>query len=215
MLRALLFDFDGVIVDTEVPTYESWREIFDEHGVELTLDDWLPVVGSGSSLGAAFDAVQELEFRVGRTLDRDEIVDRRARRKRDLCDAAVLLPGVAPLLEEAIRQSLLTAIVTRASGEWVRHHLDRVGLRHEWDVVSCAVEPTASKAELYRQTLALLRVEATEAVAFEDSPAGVSAAKEAGVRCFAVPSAVTRGASFRDSDGVCPSLADVRLDSLN
>lgn len=190
MLRALLFDFDGVIVDTEVPTYESWREIFDEHGVDLSLDEWLPVVGSGTSLGPSFDAVHELESRVGRALDRELIVGRRARRKRELCDAAALLPGVSELLEEATQRSLSTAIVTRAPSEWVRHHLERVGLRHDWSVVTCAVDPTAAKAELYRQALGLLRVRSNEAVAFEDSPAGVAAAKAAGLRCtpFSAPS---------------------------
>jgi len=214
VLRALLFDFDGVIVDTEVATYESWREIFLDHGVDLSLEDWLPAVGSGSSLGTSFDAVDHLQSCLGSKVDREALIKRRAQRKRELCDTAALLPGVRELLEDGTRRSLLTGIVTRSPPEWVRHHLERVGLRHEWDVVACAHEPTASKVDLYRRALELLRVAASESVAFEDSPAGVGAARAAGLRCVAVPNAVTRIAAFEDADWVWHSLAEHRIDVL-
>ncbi len=61
LIQALLVDFDGVIVDTEIATYQAWRDIYAEHGVDLALADWLPAVGSGSSTSGAFDAVAHLE----------------------------------------------------------------------------------------------------------------------------------------------------------
>jgi beta-phosphoglucomutase-like phosphatase (HAD superfamily) len=53
VIRALLFDFDGVVVDTEGPTYQAWRDTYAEYGVDLALEDWLPAVGSGSSVSGA------------------------------------------------------------------------------------------------------------------------------------------------------------------
>ena len=216
-VRALLFDFDGVIVDTEVPTYESWREIYAEHGVDLALADWLPAVGTGTSSapGAVFDAVAYLERLVGRSLDREAVVARRSRRKIELCDAAVLLPGVADYLAGARALGLLTAIVTRASDEWVRHHLTRVRLDHPWDRIVCAGGAhQLAKSVFYRDAVGGLGLAPREAVAFEDSVHGVQAAREAGLRCVAVPNSVTRGGDFDEADVVLGSLAERGLQDV-
>ena len=217
MVRALLFDFDGVVVDTEVAIYESWREIYREHGVDLGLSDWLPAVGSGTSTlpGGVFDAVLHLEGLIGRAVDRDAVVERRTQRRAELCDRARLLPGVADYLADARALGLRTGIVTRASESWVEHHLARVGLTHAWDAVVCATGAHGTaKSTFYREALDRLGVASADAVAFEDSPHGARAAKEAGVRCVAVPNEVTRGASFEEADIVLGSLAEVPLTEL-
>lgn len=216
-VKALLFDFDGVVVDTEVPTYESWREIYAEHGVDLALGDWLPVVGTGTSTapGGVFDAVAHLEGLLGTSLDRAAVVERRTRRKIELCDAAAVLPGVADYLARARTLGLRTGIVTRASGEWVRHHLARVCLEHSWDAIVCADGAHhLAKSGFYCAAVAELGVEPLEAVAFEDSAHGVLAAREAGLRCVAVPNRVTREADFSAADIVLGSLAERGLQDV-
>jgi beta-phosphoglucomutase-like phosphatase (HAD superfamily) len=215
VIAALLFDFDGVVVDTEVPTYQSWRDTYAEHGVDLALDDWLPAVGSGSSVSGAFDAIAHLELLTGETVDRKAVIARRSWRKAELYARAPLLSGVRERPAEAHERGLKTAIVTRNHDERVREQCRLVGLDHPWDAIVCANdEPTRDKAELYRHALAVLEVDASEALAFEDSPAGVQAAKEAGVLCAAVPNEVTRGASFDEADLVLPSLAERSLDEI-
>jgi HAD superfamily hydrolase (TIGR01509 family) len=215
VIKALLFDFDGVIVDTEVPTFQSWRDVYAEHGVDLALDDWLPAVGSGSSTSGLFDAVAHLEGLIGTTLDREAIIERRSRRKAELYALAPLLPGVRERLAEARERGIATAIVTRNREDRVRAQCDAVGLDHEWQAVVCAnEEPTRDKSELYRHALTLLDVRASEALAFEDSPAGVRAAKQARVPCAAVPSEITRGAVFADADLLLSSLAERSLDEI-
>jgi HAD superfamily hydrolase (TIGR01509 family) len=215
VFAALLFDFDGVVVDTEVPTYQSWRDTYAEYGVDLALEDWLPAVGSGSSVSGAFDAVAHLERLIGRTVDREAVVAARSRRKAELYVRASLLPGVRELLGEARARGLKTAIVTRNREDRVVAQCRAVGLEHAWDALVCAnEEPTRDKAELYRQALSVLGVDASEALAFEDSPAGVRAAKEAGVLCVAIPSEVTRGVAFDEADVVLPSLAGRSLDEI-
>jgi beta-phosphoglucomutase-like phosphatase (HAD superfamily) len=212
MIRALLFDFDGVVVDTEVATYQSWRDVYAEHGAELALEDWLPAVGSGSSTSGAFDAVAHLERLIGAPVDRDEVVARRRRRKDELYERAPLLAGVADRLVEARGLGLKTAIVTRNREERVAAQCAVVGLDHAWDILVCANEdPTRDKADLYRLALAKLGAQRHEAVAFEDSPSGAEAAKRAGIRCVAVPNEITRGADFDDAVLVLPSLADAPL----
>ncbi len=215
MIAALLFDFDGVVVDTEVPTYQSWRDTYAEYGVDLALEDWLPAVGSGSSTEGAFDAVAHLEGLIGRTVDREAVIAGRTRRKAELYARAPLLPGVAERLAEARERGLKTAIVTRNREDRVVAQLRSVGLEHEWDALVCANEnPLRDKAELYRLALSELDVDAAQALAFEDSPAGLEAAKRAGVLCAAVPSEITRGAAFEGADLVLDSLAGQTLDEI-
>jgi HAD superfamily hydrolase (TIGR01509 family) len=214
VIRALLFDFDGLVVDTEVPGFESWREVYKEYGVDLALSDWLPVVGSGASTGAhsIFDAVTHLEALARTTVDRESVVERRSRLKAQLCDRAALLPGVGDYLAEARRRGLRTAIVTRAPESWVEHHFARVALAHPWDTVVCGDgRAGTAKSHFYLEALKRLGVASHEALAFEDSPHGVEAAKEAGIRCVAVPNGVTRAASFEEADLVLASLAERSL----
>lgn len=215
MVRALLFDFDGLIVDTELPIYESWRRIYAEHGAELSLAEWLPVVGSGTSLGDRFDAVRRLEELTGRPLDRDAVVAQRRALRSALCDEAPLRPGVKELLERARERELKTGIVTRARDEWVERHSRRLGLAHEGDALVCANgDHGVPKSGLYLCALDALCIAPAEAIAFEDSPAGVAGAREAGIFCVAVPNAVTRAAAFDDADAVMDSLVERPLDEL-
>jgi HAD superfamily hydrolase (TIGR01509 family) len=215
VIRALLFDFDGVIVDTEVATYQSWRDVYAEHGVDLALGDWLPAVGSGSSTSGAFDAVAHLERLLGAPVDREEVIARRRRRKDELYESAPLLAGVADRLAEARDLGLKTAVVTRNRDERVQAQCRRVGLDHEWQVLVCAnADPTCDKSELYRRALDLLRVAPEEAVAFEDSLSGTDAARRARIACVAVPNEITRGAAFAGAALVLPSLADATLDEI-
>ena len=215
MIHALLFDFDGVIVDTEVATYQSWRDIYTEHGVDLALADWLPAVGSGSSTSGPFDAVAHLERLIGASVDRDAVIARRTQRKAELYERSPLLPGIRERLAEAEEAGLKTAIVTRNRDDRVRAQCALVGLDHQWHAVICANEhPTQDKADLYRQGLAALEVGAGEALAFEDSLSGVRAAKRAGIFCVAVPNDVTRTAGFEEADTVLSSLADYPLEDI-
>jgi HAD superfamily hydrolase (TIGR01509 family) len=215
VITALLFDFDGVIVDTEVATYASWRDTYARHGVELELRDWLPAVGTGSSTSGAFDAVAHLEKLLAKTVDRDAVIAERAQRKEELYTQAPLLPGVEARLAEARDRGLKTAIVTRNYEHRVKAHCELVGLGHAWDALVCANdEPTRDKGEMYRDALAVFGVARDEAVAFEDSPSGVRAAKSAGIACVAVPNEITRDAPFDDADVILSSLAEQSLDDI-
>jgi HAD superfamily hydrolase (TIGR01509 family) len=215
VITALLFDFDGVIVDTEVSTFQSWRDTYAEYGVDLALEDWLPAVGTGSSTSGAFDAVAHLERLTGTTVDREAVVARRSRRKAELYSRAPLLPGVRERLAEARERGIRTAIVTRNRADRVKAHCGTVGLDHQWHALICAnKEPTRDKVELYRHALAVLEVHADQALAFEDSPSGVRAARRARVLCVAVPNEITRGAAFDEADVLLSSLAEQSLDEI-
>ncbi len=158
-------------------------------------------------------AYELLERHLGRSIDRDAVRVRRARRESELLARELPLPGVRALLEAAREARLLLAVASSSDRAWVRGHLERFRLLPLFHAIACAddVERTKPFPDLYLAALARLEVVAGEAVAFEDSPHGVSAAKRAGLFCVAVPNRVTRGGDFASADMVIPSLSDVAL----
>ena len=211
MIRALLFDFDGLLLDTEGPSYLSWVEVYERHGHELPISTWAAAIGTIDG----FDPVGHLEG-LGVTLD-DAAHEARRQRDLDLCDLEQLRPGVTDLLSEAERRGLRTAIVSSSDDAWIARHLDRHDLLDRFDAIVCA-NGDRSRAKprptLYLEALERLGVTPEEAVAFEDSPNGVAAAVAAGIFCVAVPNDVTSALDLSAADRLVASMADVELDAL-
>ncbi len=212
-VRALIFDFDGLIVDTETADFESWREVYAAHGATLALDDWVSCIGSAHG---AFDPYARLEAVLGRAVDRAAIRGKRRTRYAELAAGLPLLPGVAEYVRDGKRLGLGLAIASNASSSEVAAHLSRLGVADYFDCVSCAdgTRPGKPDPAVYLAALASLGVDPERAIALEDSPSGVAAARVAGVFCIAVPSALTAGLDFSAADFVVDSLAEVGLPEL-
>ena len=213
-IRGLLFDFDGLLIDTETPSRLAYEELYREHGHELPLDRWATLVGT---IGAEFDPNAHLEQLVGRSLDRAELARRLRAREQELCELEDLRPGIEDYLAEAKRRGLATAIVSSSDVEWIRRHLERLGRANGWDaIVAADGDPQRAKPRptLYLEALDALGLAPEEAIAFEDSPNGVRAAKTAGIYCVAVPNPVTATLGFEHADLVLESFADFPLPEL-
>ena len=211
-LRGLLFDFDGLIVDTETPSRASWQELYREHGHELPLDRWATLVGTVGG----WDPFKTLEELVG-PVDRVALRERRLARELELGEIEELRPGVLEYLEEAERRGLATAIVSSSSNWWIDRHLGRLERAEHFDAIVAAngdEERAKPRPTLYLEALDRLGLGAEEAVAFEDSPNGVRAAKAAGLFCVAVPNGVTATLALDEADLVVASLAELPFASL-
>jgi len=213
MIEALIFDFDGLILDTETPMRRSWMEIYAEHGLSVSAETWIGHVGSSADPAAAYAL---LEQHLGRPIDRDAVRVRRAVRERELLEREDILPGVRRIIEDAGTHGLRLAVASSSERAWVVEHLASFRLIESFDAVVCAddVSRTKPAPDLYREALRRLEVYAERAMAFEDSPHGVTAAKAAGLYCVAIPNAVTRHATFAVADCVLASLADCTLADL-
>ena len=212
MIRALVFDFDGLILETETPAYESWAEIFRELGHELPLDRWHDYIGSDTG----FDPAGHLAALVGEGFDRDATQRRRDARKNELVEALEVMVGVHDYIADARRLGLHLAIASSSSRAWVLGHLQRLGIEAHWDVVRCREDVARTKPapDLYLAAVDALGVAPREAVAFEDSVNGVAAAKGAGLLCVAVPNALTAGMDLSQADLRLASLAETPLEQL-
>jgi HAD superfamily hydrolase (TIGR01509 family) len=212
-VRALLFDFDGLIVDTESPSLAAWRWVYEQHGQELMLDRWSAAIGTIDG----FDPFAHLESLVGSPLERDALDARRLEHELMLVEAEQLRPGIAEYLAAAEDLGLRKAIVSTSSRRWIDRHLRRLERLYGWDAIVTAdgnQERAKPNPTLYLEALEELSIAADEAVAFEDSPNGVRAAKAAGIYCVAVPNAVTAALGLDEADLVLDSLASLPLAQL-
>ena len=213
MIRALVFDFDGLILETEGPIFLSWQELFASFGFPLPFEIWATTIGSAE---AEFNPARELERLAGHALDWPAIEAGRQQRELALIARQPILPGVEQTLQDARRLGLRLGLASSSSCKWVAGHLRERGLWAYFDVVRAAddVRLTKPDPELYLAVLAELGVHGSEAVALEDSPNGIRAAKAAGMYCVAVPNKLTRQLALGEADLCVESLADLPLERL-
>ncbi|MFZ6026902.1 MAG: HAD family hydrolase [Chloroflexota bacterium] len=212
MIRALVFDFDGLIVETETPILRAWQEIYRSYGQELPVERWKLTIGSDDS---AFDALAELA-RLVAGLDLEAIKTRRKARELELATAQPLLPGVLDYIRHARELGLMLAVASSSSYRWVGGQLQRRGLLTAFDCIipRDLVARVKPAPDLYRMACETLGIKGNEAIALEDAPNGIRAAKAAGMFAVAVPHEHTRQMDFSMADMCVNSLADVSLERL-
>jgi HAD superfamily hydrolase (TIGR01509 family) len=211
--RALVFDLDGLLVDTESVDFTAWDRAYRDWGHELPRADWVARIGSD---GRGFDPLAHLESLVGDDFDGEALQSVRRAHRDTLLEDLEPMAGVQEILDAADRRGLPRAVASSSDREWVNARLERVGLRARFEVLRCAEDVARVKPDpgLYLAAVAALEVEPAQAVAFEDSPNGVAAATAAGLFCVAVPGPMTRGQAFERADLVVSSLAEISLDAV-
>jgi HAD superfamily hydrolase (TIGR01509 family) len=203
---AVVFDFDGLVLDTEAPVYAAWCATFEAHGcTPPTLEEWGAYIGTDSD---DRELLQLLVTTASRPVDVDEMHAVRRAHRDALLAAEDVRPGVKAWIDEAIGAGLGIAIASSSPDDWVLGHLDRLGLRMHFGHVMCAGNGRSAKPapDTYVAACAALGVQPHRALAVEDSAHGVTAAKAAGLLCVAVPNSLTEALDL--------SAADLRLDLL-
>ena len=202
--RALILDFDGLIVDSEMPEYLAWKELYASEGTHLELGDWLNAVGYVNG----FDPRTHLEKLTGRTFDWNVLNAWRSERAHVLVAAQPVLPGVFAMLDRGREFGYRLGVASNSTASWVLPGLERLGLMEYFQTVRTreSVPHPKPAPDLYLRALEDLGASAEGSFAFEDSHPGVAAAKSAGLRVIAVPNALTQHQDL--------SLADFRVNNL-
>jgi len=213
MLKALIFDFDGLILDTETVAYQSWQEIYQEYHCTLSLEKWLLRVGGSLEL---FDAHLHLESLIGRSISRQELDVKRIKRQLELLSTSTALPGVEQWISDAQRLGLKVGLASSSERNWVVGHLTRLDLYPYFDCIKCCEDVTHTKPhpELYLSVLDTLGIMPEQAIALEDSPNGIRAAKSADLFSIAIPNRITSHFSFDHADLQLTSLLDLSLEQV-
>jgi HAD superfamily hydrolase (TIGR01509 family) len=211
VIRALVFDFDGLLVDTETVALRSWEQTLADAGVPMPYELWHGAVGGQGSQAMMSAYLSET---VGPTGAR-ALWDRWWTRHLALAGVEPVRPGVEAYLTEAGRRGLALAVASSATGGWVNGHVSRLGLMSTFAaIVTGDTHRPKPAPDTYLAALAALGIPAAEAIAFEDSPTGVAAACTAGLRVVAVPNAVTATLRFPGASLVLPSLDALSLPDL-
>ncbi|MBB3112742.1 HAD superfamily hydrolase (TIGR01509 family) [Paenibacillus phyllosphaerae] len=207
MIRAIVFDFDGLIFDTETPEFRSFQEMYTEHGHTLDVQIWGQWVGTD---GSAFNPYDHLETCCGRSLDREALRSMRRAKYEQFVAEEQLRPGVVEYLHAAKEMGLKIGLASSSTREWVMKYLDRFDLTGHFDCIRVRDDVAKVKPdpELYLQVIEAFGIAPHEAIAFEDSPNGARAAKQAGLYCVTIPNDVTRELPFGPYDLRLQSMAE-------
>lgn len=210
MLRfsAILFDFDGVLVDTEWAIYQAWRRLFESHGQPLPLDIYTRCIGSDFD---TWSPKLHLEDLTGRDFDWHDLDSRRQAEIMAELTGEGPMPGAVEWLEQLQAAGMACAVVSSSSHHWVDGWLDRLGLARFFRTTVCRGDAPAIKPapDLYLCAAARLGYKPAECLVIEDSLNGVRAAEAAGMEVWAVPNRVTAALDFSSAARVAGDLGEL------
>lgn len=205
---AVLFDFDGVIVDTEMAIYQAWRRTFLEHGHDLPLSVYTRCIGSDFDTWSPKIHLEEL---TGRGFDWHQLDSaRQIEIERDLVGQGPMR-GAAELLESMAQSKAPRAVVSSSSHHWVDGWLGRLNLARHVPLTICRGDAPRIKPapDLFLEAARQLDVAPGDCLVIEDSANGLLAATAAGMTTWVVPNDVTRGLDFSLADRELGSLVEV------
>src|SRR5262245_22923316 len=212
-LRAVLFDFDGTLWDSETAVFGVFADLYREHGHGLTLQTWSAAIGTVGG----FDPYGSLRDLTGDGFEIDEARERTEARILEAVREVPLRPGVEPFLRQLDDAGIRRALVSSDRSEWLVTNLERLGWPDGWAAMVCA-DGDATRAKpnphLYEAALDLLELPASEAFAIEDSPNGIRAATAAGLRCLCVPNEATAELDLSEADLVVPTFEGLHVEDV-
>ncbi|MBM7621806.1 putative hydrolase of the HAD superfamily [Bacillus tianshenii] len=211
MIKAVIFDFDGLIIDTETIWYESFREIMkQEHQHELSIEDYSACIGTSSSVLYEFlqQAVPEMEEERMKELTNASYMEKATRPE--------LRPGVLAYLEAAKKNGLKIGLASSSGRDWVVGYLKQLDIFSYFETIVTRddVEKVKPDPALYIKALQNLGKKGEEAIAFEDSLHGSHAAMAAGIHCIVVPNPVTSHMDFKDYHLRLSSMEEKELEAI-
>ncbi len=200
------------MVDSESPGFQAWSELYASHGCSLPFEKYAACIGTING----FDLHGYLEEQSARSFDRSALEAACNKRWLELMKAQPLLPGVAACVASARTRGLKLAVASSSTQKWVTRNLQRFALLDHFDAICTREYVDAPKPDpaLYRLALERLDVNAEEAIAFEDSPNGILAAKRAGLYCVVIPNPLTKDLSLELADRRLTSLEEFNLDDV-
>jgi HAD superfamily hydrolase (TIGR01509 family) len=212
-ITGFVFDFDGLILDTEVPHFIAWQEAFKQHGFSLSLNDWWKIIGTDRF---DYDPEEDLRQKTQGKIDLPEVKRQIKKRTADLLQVQPLLPGVESFIVQAHRRGLKMAIASSSSYDWVLPFLEKFGLTHYFEAVLTADDVKLVKPDpsLYILAAKKLGFPPNKVIAFEDSLNGVKSAKSAGLYCVAVPNLITKKMDFSLADKIVSSFDQLSIQEL-
>lgn len=214
LFSAIIFDFDGLILETETPQYQAWRNAFNQRGCELPIDFWISILGrkAGSS-----DLFGMLADQSGQPVDPEALQAEITKQTSKLIQNETALPGVEGLIIDAKEHDLKLGVASGSTRPWVTGHLQNLNLLQHFDHITTNEDTDEHKPlpAPFLECASQLNVEPSQCLVLEDSPNGIDAAKAAGMFAVAVPTTMTEGQPFNNAALRLETLKDANVESLS
>jgi len=209
--RVVIFDFDGLILDTETVELNLWRKIFSEHDIQFDLESYLKTIGSITSKTYEPSKILAEVVKNGETPS--DIYRKVEKQIIDQLDGEKPLPGVLKTIQTAKSMGIKTAVGSSSTLDWVKPHLVRLGIWNQFDTVVTFEDVNECKPspEIFLKVLERLDVQPHNAIVLEDSENGVLAAKRAGIPVIVIPNEVTKNQDFTGAVLKLSTLEDLDL----
>jgi HAD superfamily hydrolase (TIGR01509 family) len=204
---AAIFDLDGLMIDSEPIALEVWRDIAAEYDREVSEELYREVIGKTPLFGNRL-----LRSKLDLPLGEDELLTEYwTRRTRMMCERVQPTPGLTKLLELLKGQNVAMAVASNSPRSYMEEVLEELDLARYFACILSSEDVQHGKPapDIHTATMECLGIEPGEGLVLEDSPAGVKAAKAAGLTCFAVPSEEMMNEDFSEADEIFESLVDV------
>ena len=207
-IKAILFDFDGVIVDSEPLHFEAHKKALVDFGVDLTFDDYMDFgVSKGDN-----NLYEKVAQKYGVKIDKEVISKTKKQIYREIFDEkAELIPGILESLEKFSEKYDL-AIVSSGVKSSIEYAIDKfnIGKYFKFVITGDDVERVKPFPDVYLKAIELLGHKKEDCVAIEDSETGLEAAKNAGIKCIAISNEFTRNQDFSRADMLLSSTKDLK-----
>lgn len=203
-IAAVIFDLDGLMIDSEEISYQIVQEYAAEFNITFTREDYSHLVGRDTESSGEY-----LRDEIGIPLPPEKIMRDHWDRLTDLIiHQSRPMPGLLDLLDEVAKRQIPMGVASNSGIPYVEHALKALGVRDAFQCVFSGQDCARAKPapDVYLQAASCLKVQPEKCLAFEDSPPGFQSAYAAGMRCIVVPHQGLINASF---DG-----AFARFDSL-
>ncbi|KOA18743.1 phosphorylated carbohydrates phosphatase [Clostridium homopropionicum DSM 5847] len=212
---AIIFDFDGTILDTEMAEFLAWNDIYNQFDISLERSLWeqrIGLVGENS-----FNPLTHLQTIVKETIDIFSLQQKRRSILREYVLSLKPRSGVLELIEAAQENNISLGIASSSPSKWVKSNLSQMGIADVFSTIKCADDVRFVKPdpELYICALKDMGVSPKLSIAIEDSPPGLLSAKRAGMSCVCVPCELSRTLDFALADVVFESLAEFSIEAAS
>jgi HAD superfamily hydrolase (TIGR01509 family) len=212
-IDAVVFDFDGVIIDTETARYEVWMKLFEEYGQILPRDIWVKSIGRSEYV---INPYQLLKNMTGKDIDVDKLRVYEKQLEDEYIAKKPLNPGLIDRINEVKSAGGHLAIASSSSRMYVEKHLRNRDILRYFDLLVCRDDVNRHKPnpEPYRKAVESLGADVSYSFAVEDSPSGIESAVAAGLFCIALAGNMTRDMNLTRAHIIADSLKDITFKSL-
>jgi len=206
-IKAVIFDLDGLMIESESIGYQVWRQVVAEFGSEMSEALYREFIGKTPE--ATIDLVCEI---LGLSISPQDLSERYWRQRTEtMCVEARAVEGLVTLIEDLYQHQVPLGVASNSPTDYVERVLEALQLRQRFQAVigSDQVPEGKPAPDVYLATAAALTVDPQDCLAIEDSPTGLQAALNAGMRCLVVPNENLEGDDFSGAEGLYNSLSEV------